>query len=69
MHNGYLQDRLKEYCKANKVSYFDARSIYQYYSEEELNVPYDAHPNALANKLVAKAANECLIRSKLIDCG
>ena len=66
LHNAYFQDRLKEYCKANKVSYFDVRNIYQYYIEEELKIPFDAHPSALANKLVAKAAHNCLVKNKLI---
>jgi len=66
LHNAYFQDKLKEYSKTNKVSYFDARNIYQYYREEELKIPYDAHPSALANKLVAKAAHNCLVKNKLI---
>ena len=66
LHNAYFHEKVKEYCKSNKIYYFDARNIYKHYREEELKIPYDAHPSALANKLVAKAAYEELRKEKLV---
>ncbi len=67
LDNAYFQEKVKEYCQTKKIPTFNASPMLKHYREEELQLKPDAHPSALANKLVAKAVYQCLVRNKLMD--
>ena len=66
LHNGFLHEKVKDYCAKNNILSFDARGIYTHYNDAELQLKNDAHPNKFANRLIAKAAWKCLERNGLI---
>lgn len=66
LDNDFFQKKIKKFCQEKKIYTFDARKIYSHYRDAELRLKHDAHPSALANKLVAKAAKECLRKERLI---
>lgn len=57
----YFYTQIKNYCRDNNIFHADTSEIYSYYNEEELRLhKYDRHPNALANKLIAKSLYSAL---------
>ena len=60
LYNWFIMDKLKEYCVEYGIATFDARTMTSNYDPNELILEHDAHPNALANRLMAKAAWMCL---------
>ena len=66
IHNSYFRESVAKYCQENKINSFDAAKAFSYYRDSELKLKNDAHPSALANKLVAKAAYQCLRGNKIV---
>jgi len=66
LHNWFLMDKVKEYCAEHNINTFDARAMTGHYDPNELVLEHDAHPNALANRLMAKAAWKCLEENGMV---
>ncbi len=67
LHNRYFQEGVAQYCVENNINYVDAAKAFSYYRDSELKLKNDAHPSALANKLVAKVAYRCLKENKMLS--
>ncbi|HLD80262.1 MAG TPA: hypothetical protein VJA18_06915 [Candidatus Nanoarchaeia archaeon] len=65
MDNSFFQQKIKQFCHKGAHT-FDSREMLRFYREEELHLKNDAHPSALANRLVAKAAYECLKKELVV---
>ncbi len=51
LHSGYA-DQIAPCLAANNIEYFDLRSDWSY--TDDLKVPYDGHPTAKANQMIAE---------------
>ncbi|MGD0576797.1 MAG: GDSL-type esterase/lipase family protein [Candidatus Staskawiczbacteria bacterium] len=57
---------LKKYCAENHIFTCDVNKFTEYSNQNELEIsPAELHPNAMSNKLVAKAIYNCLKTNKL----
>ncbi len=66
IHNSYFRELVTQYCQENKICSFDAAKAFSYHRDSELKLKNDAHPSALANKLAAKVAYQCLKQNKML---
>ena len=66
LDHAYFQGKVQEYCRVKKIPSFNASPMFNHYRKEELQLRLDAHPSALANRLVAKAVWQCLRENKLL---
>ncbi len=63
----FFSNKIKKYAKRKEIFSFDVNKIWSYYCRPgELDNKCDGHLSALANKLIAKSAYNCLLRNKLL---